>query len=498
MSDDLGIDDRFDVAVVGAGFGGMGAALACAETGLRVVIFEALNYPGGCAATFARDGYRFEAGATLFSGLGADQLFGRWITRHGLPVTVDWIDPVVTFRTEDLELEIGRDRDAFITRLCALDGAPAVAIRKFFAWQARLADDLWDVILDPTSLPPFSLRAVIRHALQVRRNLSLTRLAGRSLAQILDRFGLAGFVPLRRYLDGLCQITVQCPAAEAEAPFALAVMDYYWRGTGHVRGGIGELARGLTDAIGRLGGVVRMPDRVTGIRPHGDGWRVEGRGHAVVARNVIANVLPGSLLNLAPSDALDRRRLDRLDRDVRQGWGAVMLYLVAKAPADAAREPRHLELVATADAPYTEGNHVFVSISGADDVGRCPPGFRTLTVSTHAPLRPDGSTEADWADAVARIQARMRATLALRAPEWDVGIVHSMTASPRTFERFTGRGGGAVGGIPRRVGLRQYLALGPVSVAKGLWLVGDSTFLGQSILAAATSGVRVAHALRPR
>ena len=53
------------------------------------------------------------------------------------------------------------------------------------------------------------------------------------------------FTPLRTYLDALCQITVQCGATEAEAPFALGAMDYYWRGTGHVRGGIGQLASAL-------------------------------------------------------------------------------------------------------------------------------------------------------------------------------------------------------------------------------------------------------------
>ena len=31
--------------------------------------------------------------------------------------------------------------------------------------------------------------------------------------------------PLRIYLDALCQITVQCGLAEAEAPLALAAMD---------------------------------------------------------------------------------------------------------------------------------------------------------------------------------------------------------------------------------------------------------------------------------
>ena len=78
-------------------------------------------------------------------------------------------------------------------------------------------------------------------------------LLGRSLASVLASYGLSEFAPLRLYADALCQITVQCPAAEAEALFALAAMDYYYRGTAHVRGGVGTLASVLLAAAGQAG-----------------------------------------------------------------------------------------------------------------------------------------------------------------------------------------------------------------------------------------------------
>ena len=66
---------KADILVIGAGFGGLATALKLSELGAQVVLCEALTYPGGCASTFERDGYRFEAGATLFSGFGENQLF---------------------------------------------------------------------------------------------------------------------------------------------------------------------------------------------------------------------------------------------------------------------------------------------------------------------------------------------------------------------------------------------------------------------------------------
>jgi phytoene dehydrogenase-like protein len=91
-----------------------------------------------------------------------------------------------------------------------------------------------------------------------------------------------------------------------------------------------------------------------------------------------------------------------------------------------------------------------------------------------------------------RIQATMREGLARHLPEWWQGVQHELTASPRTFERFTGRPFGYVGGVPRRAGLHNYERLGLTEPLPGLFLVGDSVFPGQSTLATALSGVKAA------
>ena len=507
-------DDTFDVLVIGSGFGGLGAALSLVEAGARVLVCETLKYPGGCASTFSRgvwnderEGsieaskgrtpYRFEAGATLFSGFDDEQLFGRWIRKHRLDVTIDWIDPLVQLRTPALHLAIGRDRKTLVPALAALPGAPEKNLRAFFERQTKVANTLWSLFDDPALLPPLSMVALGKHLLRSPKYATLLPLLGKSLGSVLASMGLDTFEPLRHYLDCLCQITVQCDAASAEAPFALATMDYYFRGTAHVRGGIGELASALAKAIEALGGQVRFSTQVKALHRDGQLWRVQTRKGEVFARSIVANVLPQNLRSLLGVNVGELPRLDRLANDVDAGWGAVMLYLVARAPENAPKKPLHLELVGDGSQPFTEGNHVFVSISGPDDLARCPPGHRTLTCSTHVPLaslRNRSSTEQE--QFIAGIQARMREVLALRAPEWWENVTFSMTASPRTFERFTGRSGGAVGGIPRRAGLTHYLSAWPQPVVPGVWMVGDSVFPGQSTLATAIGGTRVAQAIR--
>ena len=421
-------DTLYDVLVIGAGFGGLGAALRASERGARVAICENLTYPGGCASTFTRSGYRFESGATLFSGFAADQLFGQWIARHNLEVEVDWLDPIVELR------------------------AP--------------------------------------------RYLPLLRAIGRPLSDLLARFGLAHFEPLRIYLDAVCQITVQCDTRSVEAPFALAAMDYYFRGTGHVRGGIGRLASALLGAIEMQGGEVFLANRVKGLTRRSNHWEVHTRRGTMRARTLVANLLPQAVLALLGAKEGDHPKLDALAHEVEKGWGAAMRYLVVRPPEEAADKATHLELVHDPSLPFINGNHVFCSVSAAHETERAPAGLRTMTVSTHVDLSwlktQPGEVVAKHLD---EVQANMHRTLLALAPEWLRDVAHDLTASPRTFERFVRRPGGFVGGVPRRVGLHHYTNLGLPRFLPGLFLVGDSVFPGQSTFATAIGGVRVANAI---
>ena len=474
-----------DVVVIGAGFGGLGAALALAERGARVTVCEALTYPGGCASTFTRKGVRYEAGATLFSGMAPGQLFGDWISRFELPVVVDWIDPVVETRAPGLSLPVDRDRAAFVERLCALPGAPATALRRFFAQQKAYADTLWELFDQPALLPPVSFGSVLQHIGRIPRYAPLLPLLLRPLSSLAGRHGLAGFEPFQTWLSGVCQITVQCPPDEAETAFAVAAMDYCWRGTGHIRGGIGSLADGLVTAIGRAGGEVRFANRVSALRRDGGSWVVETRAGPVVADAVVANLLPGDLARLLGG----HKALEARQKPVAEGWGAVMLYRVVRGEDGPAH---HLDLTLDRAAPLVDGNHVFVSVGSTEDERGAPPGCRVLTASTHVSLAE--LRAGDAAGTVARIQQHMRHTIDVLAPEVN-DVVSEMTASPRTFQRFVRRAEGAVGGVPRRSGLAAWSQLGPVSPERGLWLVGDSVFPGQSTFAAALGGVRVAEAI---
>lgn len=53
--------------VIGAGIGGIAAALRLSKKGYHVNVFEANTYPGGKLSAFKLGKYRFDAGPSLFT-----------------------------------------------------------------------------------------------------------------------------------------------------------------------------------------------------------------------------------------------------------------------------------------------------------------------------------------------------------------------------------------------------------------------------------------------
>jgi len=59
--------NRKTAAVIGAGIAGIAASIRLAAKGYRVTVFEANSFPGGKLSEFELDGYRFDAGPSLFT-----------------------------------------------------------------------------------------------------------------------------------------------------------------------------------------------------------------------------------------------------------------------------------------------------------------------------------------------------------------------------------------------------------------------------------------------
>lgn len=83
----------YDIAVVGAGMGGLAAAGLLARAGRSVVLVDRAPRPGGVARAQEIEGHRFEVGTTFLSGFGPGGPLAMLCQRLGISLPVQACDP---------------------------------------------------------------------------------------------------------------------------------------------------------------------------------------------------------------------------------------------------------------------------------------------------------------------------------------------------------------------------------------------------------------------
>ena len=87
------LDGRYDAVVVGAGNGGLAAALAMAAKGAKPLVLEQHNLPGGFATSFVRGRFEFDVSLHELSEVGPDDNKGgvRQFLEDEAGVNIDWV-----------------------------------------------------------------------------------------------------------------------------------------------------------------------------------------------------------------------------------------------------------------------------------------------------------------------------------------------------------------------------------------------------------------------
>jgi phytoene dehydrogenase-like protein len=185
-------------------------------------------------------------------------------------------------------------------------------------------------------------------------------------------------------------------------------------------------------------------------------------------------------------------RLGRLERKSRAAWGAFTGYLAIDRAAVPDDGPLFHQVLRAYDGPFHDGNNVLVSLSPPGDPGYGPDDVRVATLSTHT--RPGdwlGLDRTTHQAKKAELRQRLLDALSRAIPGAGESLRHAEFATPRSFQRYTRRTAGAVGGPPAARSNTNFLAVGSDVFGPGLWVVGDSVFPGQGTMAVVLSAVRV-------
>ncbi|UUU26848.1 phytoene desaturase family protein [Streptomyces sp. DSM 40750] len=477
-----------DVAVIGGGMAGMATALRLQAAGLSTVVLEAHGHAGGCAGYYRRRGFSFDVGATTLVDFGPGGVGRELLDSVGIPPLDAQELPGYRAHLPDRQVVLHRDQATWhAERLRKLGDSERH--RAFWALLDRLAHTFWRASRAGVRLPirgpadvVQALRAVGVSGLPHARHLN------RTLGDALREHGLRGDAALVGLLAMLVEDTVH--TGVDDAPLINAALGVTIRGAGLSRhnGGMHGFWRVLVRHYRELGGSLRTACRVTHVEGGPGAYRLTtrqgSRQGTVHARRIVCAVPAATTATICAGLPVARRLRGYLERDADALGGATVLFLGVPESEVGAQELTHHQLLQSYDRPLGDGNNMFVSVSAPGDTLSAPPGHRAVMISTHTDL-------ADWRDLdPAAYEQRKKETgegllaHARRAyPRLGERAVIAQTGTPRSYERFGFRPGGAVGGVRQRLTNTNQHAIPHDLGGPGLWLVGDSTWPGLGTVA---------------
>jgi C-3',4' desaturase CrtD len=486
---------KSEVIVIGSGIGGLTTAAMLAKTGYQVTVLEAQTYPGGCASTFTHQGFRFESGATVAGGFqpdGPHDLAGKALD---LTWNVHQHDPAWVVHLPDRTVGLTRDYGDVLAKF------PHTAA--FWAEQRRIADLAWKMAAQGLPFPPRDLSEALQLVkiglLNFPADLQLLPFAFGSVFAWLKRHGLHTDLAFKRFLDGQLLISAQTTSENVNALYGATALDLARQGVVHVEGGIGGLAETLVNKLEVLGGSIRYRQRVTRIAV--ENGRVTGvyakqgrRGKTETfypADFVVANTMPWDVAEL-----LGEHTPPRLKHEVQRrkyGWGAFVLHLGVNSAAIPADFPDHHQVLLDMEGKLGETRSIFISLSPAWDTSRAPAGQRAVTITTHTDVQQWwdllAQDQTDYEAKKADYQQKILATMETLLPGFNENLTLVLPGSPVTYQFYTDRHQGQVGGFPQT---SLFKMRSPRTGIANLRLVGDSIFPGQSTAGVTLGALRVA------
>jgi phytoene desaturase len=476
------------VAIVGAGVGGLAAAIHLARLGYRVCVFEKNRRPGGRLDHFWRDGHHFDTGPTLFIlPLVYESEFARLGACLSDELTLQRIDPTYQLVFDDgTGLSLTSDQAMMRRQLEAIEAGSYAGFRRYMAEGSahyHLAMEHL-VARQPRLLPDL----ISPHGLAVLRHLPVFLPHYARTGALFDDPRLKAAFTFQDIYMGLSPF-------EAPSLFSMFPFSELEHGVFFPRGGMYRIVEALMRLARRAGVEFEFNAPVRQISVDGDAARhlVLDDGRRLPVAAVVANAdLPYVYQRLLPDDRraarLARKRFScsvisffwGIDRPVPR-LGPHTLFL-----ADAYRE--NFEFLDHGQA-LPENPSLYVHAPAHVDPSLAPPGQDTLTaIVPVAHLAADGTQ--DWPELRARArQAALRRLVSIGEADLAAHIKFEVNFTPLSWQNRYNLVRGATHGLSHT--LTQMAYFRPANRHPRLhnvYFVGASTHPGTGVPTALISG----------
>lgn len=484
-----------DVAVVGAGIGGLTAAALLARAGARVHVFERHVVAGGACHDFSRqvrhDGelrrFRFDAGVHDISGVRPGGPVSTLLERIDAP-PIDWLRLDRRIVCRGRGLDIPRDIAEHVRMLQAMYPMDAAGIGELFADIRSIFDAMYAHARsgvpgrprDLESLLAFPQRFPLAAAWMERPFVEFVRRRVTNAELIGHLLGLSGYVGDNAAILRVCDM--------------VPLFGYNFFGGYYPRGGSGRLADALVAAIERHGGTVHLDTAVAKISVAAGavrGLHLEN-GRAVRAGAVIANGdLRKTFRELIGQEHLPAAFAAELEASALR-CSAVAVHLGLKRP-QSGPPLVHVE---------GDAGGVGIVLPSAVDASAASPGYATMEIVRLVPKEEaktwfpaDGDLDALRDSEAYRARKRAQGDDLIRRakqafPDLEDDIVYRCDASPITYTRYLHSSLGSIYGVD------GFQGAGVKSPIAQLVLSGAAV-QGPGIEAVMIAGARAAEALLP-
>ncbi|MFH1436568.1 MAG: FAD-dependent oxidoreductase [Pseudomonadota bacterium] len=482
------LPDSCDVAVVGAGLGGLTCAVDLAGQGFSVCVLEQHSKPGGYAHGFRRKGYNFDVSMHHIGGLTEGAMTFGFMSRLGI------IDKLEFQRTERLFTADFPGREFIAPNnvgelLEALIGRFPDQKTGLLALFERIREIKYHTIatqLDPDFNIPFNETLTARYSNWTLLDLFKEYISDQELIAFLGQFWA--------YL-GL-------PPSKSTATYSCCVLSsVFLEGSYHIKGCNTAVVGALLNRLEELNGqcALRCPveriaienKKVTGV--------ILTSGRFVGAKVVVSNADPfQTFFNLVSEDDISRIFRYRLER-MESSLSAYACYLGLDCPPGDLQIPdgnyfynhqfdhdQSYERLLAHDIDHTDW--CMRSYGPADGL-KAPGGMLSIVELTPARdwLQLDNET---YKQRKQEVNERLLEKYNKRFPGLREHAVVREFATPRTMVRYCKNRNGAIYGLAQTVEQSNTKRLRNRSPIDGLYMTGSWTWSGGGFEGAMMTGIQ--------